>query len=108
MLCRHRWKLRITPVVLLLMCLSTYGFAQDVLTFHNDASRSGVQSHESVLTPANVTSSTFGKVLTFSVDGEVYPQPLYVSNYTMSDGRAHNILIVATERDWVYAFDADG
>jgi hypothetical protein len=83
-------------------------FAQDVLTFHNDAARSGIQSAETKLTTSNVDSSMFGMTHTFPVDGDVYAQTLYVSNFTMSDGKAHNVIFVATEHDLVYAFDADG
>ncbi len=91
-----------------LSCLGWCLQAQDVLTFHNDAARSGVQSQETILSPTSVNSATFGKLTTFSVDGYVFPQPLYVSNYAISDSKQHNVLIVATEHDWVYAFDADG
>jgi Chitobiase/beta-hexosaminidase C-terminal domain/Bacterial Ig domain len=82
--------------------------AQDVTTWHYDNARSGVQSHETTLTPSNVNSSSFGKVFSFLVAGDVYAQPLYLSQYTMSDGKPHNVLIVATAEDYVYAFDADG
>ena len=41
-----------------------------------------------------------------SVDGVVLAQPLYVANYPVN-GANHNLLIVATEHDSVYAFDAD-
>jgi hypothetical protein len=54
-----------------------------------------------------VNPSTFGKLLQFQVAGDVYAQPLYVSN-VMIGGQPHNVLYVATEQDVVYAFDADG
>ena len=82
--------------------------AQDVTTFHNDNSRSGVQASEVTLTKSNVNATTFGKTLTFTVDGDVYAQPLYLGSLTMSDGKLHNVLFVATQHDWVYAFDANG
>lgn len=81
---------------------------QDVTTWHNDAARTGVQPNEFQLTPANVNARQFGKVFSLSVIGDVYAQPLYLAQYTMSDGRAHNVLIVASAQDYVYAFDADG
>ncbi len=80
----------------------------DVLTFHNNIIRSGVQSYETVLTKSNVNSAQFGKILSFAVNGDVYAQPLYISQYTMADNKAHNVLVVATARDRIYAFDADG
>ena len=82
--------------------------AQDVLTHHNDTQRSGAQTAESVLTPANVVPSSFAKLFSFNVEGDVYAQPLYVSNLAMPDGKQHNVLFVATQHDLVYAFDADG
>jgi hypothetical protein len=82
--------------------------AQDVLTWHYDNARTGVQHNETILTPSNVKSSTFGKVFSYPVAGDVLAQPLYLKQYTMNDGKPHNVLIVATEEDEVYAFDADG
>lgn len=79
--------------------------AFNVLTYHNDNARTGQQSHEPVLTPANVNSGSFGKLFVLSVDGKVDAEPLYVSGVTVA-GKSHNIVIVATEHDSVYAFDA--
>ena len=78
----------------------------DVLTYKNDLSRSGQNLSESTLTPANVTSSSFGLLRNLPVDGKVDAQPLYVSHLSVS-GSAHNVVFVATEHDSVYAFDAD-
>ncbi len=78
----------------------------DVLTYKNDLSRTGQNLAESTLTPANVTSATFGLLRNLMVDGKVDAQPLYVSQLSVS-GSAHNVVYVATEHDSVYAFDAD-
>jgi len=78
----------------------------DVLTQHNDQFRSGANLTESVLTPANVTVSKFGKLFSYAVDGSVYAQPLSVSNLSIGGG-THNVVYVATMEDSVYAFDAD-
>lgn len=87
---------------------STPSRAQDVLTHHYDFYRSGVQSHETLLTPGNVNPTAFGKLFSLKVDGQVYAQPLWVGAYAMADGKPHNVLIVATAHDSVYALDADG
>jgi hypothetical protein len=80
---------------------------EDVLTFRNDVSRTGVQPGETTLTPANVSASTFGKLYTFATDGYTFAQPLFVSNYTMSDGKQHNVVYIANATGTIYAFDAD-
>ncbi len=78
----------------------------DVTTYHYDNYRTGWNQSETDLTPASVASSDFGLLTTLKVDGNVFAQPLMVSNFTMSDGNPHNVLIVATGHDSVYAFDA--
>jgi hypothetical protein len=82
--------------------------AVNVLTFHNNNLRTGVNSDETVLTPSNVNDSTFGKVGTLPVDGQVYGQPLYESHVAFPGGKIHNVLFVVTENDSVYAFNANG
>src|SRR5450759_1806776 len=80
--------------------------AVDVLTWHGDPARTGQNLNEKWLTHANVNASTFGKLFSISVDGKVDAQPLYVSNLEI-DGALHNVLVIATEHDTVYACDAD-
>jgi len=49
--------------------------AVPVLSYHNDAASDGQNTQETVLTPSNVKSTSFGKLFTASVDGQVYAQP---------------------------------
>ena len=77
-----------------------------VFTQRYDAQRTGQNRQEFILTPSNVTDSTFGKLFACAVDGEVYAQPLYVANFAIAGG-THNVVLVATMNDSVYAFDAD-
>jgi uncharacterized protein YjdB len=77
-----------------------------VTTYHNDSSRAGVNSKEYALTPANVQSSSFGKLFSCPVDAPVHPQPLWVANLNIAGG-VHNVIFAATSHDTVYAFDAD-
>jgi Immunoglobulin domain len=79
----------------------------DVLTYHNDIARTGQNLTETTLTTSNVTSAKFGKLGFYSVDGLVDAEPLYASSVPVPSNGTHNLLIVPTENDSVYAFDAD-
>jgi outer membrane protein assembly factor BamB len=78
----------------------------DVVTYKNDAARTGQNLTESVLTLTNVNPARFGKERFLATDGKVDAQPLYLSGLTVQ-GAMHNVVFVATENDSVYAFDAD-
>ena len=80
--------------------------ATDVVTYHDDNARDGLNATETILTTANVNSATFGKLNMLSTDGLVDGEPLYLSSVTIN-GSVHNVLYVVTEHDSIYAFDAD-
>jgi hypothetical protein len=78
----------------------------DVLTYHYDALRTGWNQNETDLTPANVASASFGKLTTLKVDGNVFAEPLLVSKFQMPDGTKHDVLLIATGHNSIYAYDA--
>ncbi len=78
----------------------------DVVTYHYDVGRTGLNPNETTLTTTNVTSSQFGLLRILPVDGLVDGQPLYLSNLTVA-GQAQNVVFAVTENDTVYAFNAD-
>jgi hypothetical protein len=77
-----------------------------MVTYHNDAARTGQNLSETILTTSAVNASIFGKVRLFPTDGKVDAQPLYLSGVAIPGQGTHNVLYVATEHDTVYGFDA--
>ena len=77
-------------------------------THHNDNLRTGQNTNETVLTPANTNQTQFGKLFTYTLDGIAFASPLYVANVSIPSQGFHNVAYVATEHDSVYAWDADG
>ncbi|HEX6770993.1 MAG TPA: hypothetical protein VF126_03135 [Acidobacteriaceae bacterium] len=78
----------------------------DVTTYHYDNARDGLNAQETLLTPANVNSATFGKLGFFAADGKVDAQPLYLAGYNIG-GAATDVLYVASEHGSLYAYNAD-
>ncbi|MGB8012288.1 MAG: hypothetical protein WCF68_11775 [Terriglobales bacterium] len=79
-----------------------------VTTYHYDNNRTGWNPHESVLTPANVNSKSFGLLHNVPLDDQVDSQPLVVPGVTITAGQyqgTHDVVYVATEGNTVYAID---
>ncbi len=83
------------------------GAQVSVTTYHMDNLRTGLNANETLLKPSSVNSQTFGKLFSYSVDGFIVAQPLYVPNVNIPSQGTHNVVYVATQNDSVYAFDAD-
>ena len=93
----------------------------NVLTAHNDIARTGQNLNETILTPSNVNPNQFGQLFSRQVNGEIFAQPLYVSQLAIPGQGTHNVVYVVTATadpniqsttgefmgDSVYAFDAD-
>ncbi len=85
--------------------------ATNVLSYHMDNQSTGVNNTETLLTLGNVNTTSFGKTSTTPLDGQVYAEPLYVSNLNITTGNfpgIHNTVFAATEHDGLYAIDASG
>jgi hypothetical protein len=86
------------------------GAAVDNVTFHQNAARQGWYQSETALTTTTVASSKFGLRTTLTAPsgmpafGKVYAQPLYASAESIG-GVKHNLVLIATATDQVYAFD---
>lgn len=90
---------------LVLTCVCSHAQV-DVLTQHNDNARTGVNSRETVLTPANVNGARFGMLFKRILDDQLYTQPLVVSGVTVG-GETRDLVYVTTVNNSVYAFDAN-
>jgi hypothetical protein len=77
------------------------------LTYHTDNARTGQNVQEYALTPSTVNSTQFGLQFTQAIDGWAYAQPLWVPSVAVAGKGTHNVVLVATMNNSVYAFDAD-
>jgi len=91
---------------LFLTANSAFG-ATDVLTWHNDLARTGLNPREWTLSPGNVNATDFGKIWGVNLDGQIYAQPLVVSGLEFPGRDTYNVVYAATEHGSVYAIDAD-
>ena len=75
-----------------------------VVTYHNDPQRTGWNTTENILMPANVRHGSFEFYTSVALDDRIDTQPLVVGNVTVN-GAAREVVYVATEGNTVYAID---
>ncbi len=104
-----RKRSRLRGLQLMLESLEERLVLSSVTTYHNDIASSGQNLSEVLLTRANVNPTTFGKLYSYAVDGQVYAQPLVQTQVNITTGPQtglHDVMFVATQHDSLYALDA--
>jgi hypothetical protein len=97
-----------TPAEMFTTALSnSLSQAVGVLTQHNDNFRTGDNLKETALNIYDVNTNQFGLLASLPVDDQIYAQPLVMTNVNIPGKGTHNLVIVATVNDSVYAYDAD-
>jgi len=83
--------------------------ATDYLSYRVDQQSTGQNLSETVLTPTSIVSGSFKKMWTTPVDGNIYAQPLYQANVSITSAGhqgVNAVVFAASEHDTVYAFEA--
>ncbi len=95
-------------VKVLWVCVSMHSLSGgvNVTTYHNDSYRTGQNLQEMILTHSSVNASTFGKLFAFPVEGQIYGQPLVLTDVDVPGRGLMDVVYVATMRNKVYAFNA--
>jgi autotransporter-associated beta strand protein len=88
--------------------------ATNITQYHVDSQSTGANLTETQLTPSNVNAADFGQLYNTSLDGQVYAEPLVLTNVTIlagpntlgTPGNYNSIVFVATQHDSLYALNA--
>lgn len=102
----RRWLFSLLVSVVWLASLSFVCEAQtvEVTTWQNNTHRSGENTHESTLLYNTLGNTTFGQICSAQLDGQVYAQPLLLTNVTFNGYTTQQtVAYVMTENDTVYA-----
>jgi hypothetical protein len=70
----------------------------DVLTNRYNNARTGANPNETLLNQSNVNVNDFGKLFARGVDGQIYAQPLIVSDLEKPELGKRSVVIVAASR----------
>ncbi|MFZ0733448.1 MAG: hypothetical protein WAM79_14060 [Candidatus Sulfotelmatobacter sp.] len=95
--------------LLFAVCGVSLALGQAITTYHVDNNRTGWNSHETVLTPSNVGSSSFQLLKSVALNDQVDGQPLFVPGVNITAGShqgQHDVVYIATESNTIYAIDA--
>jgi hypothetical protein len=87
----------VDSIALLAFATQIISAQTNVLTWHNDNWRDGLNSGETVLNQSNLNPAQFGKLCSAVFDGQIFAQPLVVSSGGL------NTVYVATQNDSVYS-----
>src|SRR5579864_3677319 len=102
----RRWRKVFHCAVTALSAAVALSAQVSVLTSNYDNERDNWNPNETVLSPATLNPTTFGKIGSFPVDGQIYAQPLYVSSLPIPGIGTRDVVYVATMHNSVYAIDA--
>jgi hypothetical protein len=75
-------------------------------TYHATLANDGQNLKETVLTPANVSSTSFGKIVSVPLSGDVYTQPVFQSGVNIPGKGTHDTVFTVTNSATAYAIDA--
>ncbi len=100
-------RLALAALALATSCAQQRRRGADVLTQHDDPARTGVTDAEPRLRPDLLRPETFGRLFDRQVDGGIVAQPLFIKDVATARHGRRDLLVIATETNWVYAFDLD-
>src|SRR5271154_7219027 len=89
-------------------------FATNITQYHVDSESTGANLTETQLTSSNVNAADFGQLYNTALDGQVYAEPLVLTNVAIAagpntvgtPGTYNSVVFVATEHDSLYAVSA--
>ena len=92
--------------IVLMLTFSCLSRAQvNITTWQDDNLRTGQNLNETILTPANLSTGNFGELCSLALDGQVYAQPLVLSNVTFNGTQYASLVYVVTQRNTLYVIN---
>jgi hypothetical protein len=102
---------RLVVAALLVAALAGSSAAQTISTGQYNNNRTGANLNETLLNTTNVNVTQFGKIASLPLDGREYGNPLFIPNVSVplagGGTRTTNVLYVATQKNTIFAFDAN-